>query len=86
MKTLCGTILAAIACVAFAGDAEKMNSGMMNPGSALRAAERIDGGAFRVLVYGNSIALHAPKADIGWTMPTGSDLIATVDCHSRGSL
>ena len=67
MKTLCGTILAAIACVAFAGDAEKMNSGMMNPGSALRAVERIDGGEFRVLVYGNSIALHGPKADIGWT-------------------
>ena len=50
-----------------ADDAAKMNSGMMNPGSALRAVERIDGGEFRVLVYGNSIALHAPKADIGWT-------------------
>lgn len=67
MKTICGTILAAIACVAFADDAEKMNSGMMNLGSALGTAERIDGGKFRVLVYGNSIALHAPKADIGWT-------------------
>ncbi len=67
MRTLCGTILAAATCVAFADDAEKMNSGMMNPGSALRAVERIDGGEFRVLVYGNSIALHAPKADIGWT-------------------
>ena len=67
MKTIYGTILAAVACAAFADDAVKMNSGMMNPGRALQAAERIDSGAFRVLVYGNSIALHAPKADIGWT-------------------
>lgn len=67
MKTICGTIIAAIACVAFADDAEKMNSGMMNLGRALGTAERIDGGELRVLVYGNSIALHAPKADIGWT-------------------
>lgn len=54
-----------------AGDAEKMNSGMMNPGSALRTVERIGGGDFRVLVYGNSIALHAPKPDIGWTNDWG---------------
>ena len=47
MKTICGTILAAIACVAFADDAEKMNSGMMNLGSALGTAERIDGGVAR---------------------------------------
>ena len=38
---------AAIACVAFADDAEKMNSGMMNLGSALGTAERIDGGVAR---------------------------------------
>ena len=48
-------------------DAAKMNSGMMNPGSALRTVERLGGGGFRVLVYGNSIAIHAPKPDIGWT-------------------
>lgn len=32
---------------AFADDAEKMNSGMMNLGSALGNAERIDGGVAR---------------------------------------
>jgi alpha-galactosidase len=37
------------------------------PGSAFRTVERVDGGAFRVLIYGNSIALHGPKPDIGWT-------------------
>jgi len=39
----------------------------LNTGSALRTVERVDGGAFRVLIYGNSIALHGPKPDIGWT-------------------
>ena len=67
MRTLRGAILAAIACVAFADDAERMNSEMMNSGSGLRTAERVGGGAFRVLVYGNSTGLHGPKADIGWT-------------------
>ena len=67
MRTLRGAILAAIACVAFADDAERMNSEMMNSGSGLRTAERVGGGAFRVLVYGNSMGLHGPKADIGWT-------------------
>lgn len=40
---------------------------MMNPGSKLGTVERIGGGDFKVLVYGNSIALHGPKPDIGWT-------------------
>lgn len=54
--------------ISIAGDdASRMNSGMMNPGSSLRTVERICGGEFRVLVYGNSIALHGPKPDIGWT-------------------
>lgn len=44
---------------------------MMNPGSALRTVAREDGGNFKVLVYGNSIALHVPKADIGWTNSWG---------------
>ena len=48
-------------------DAAKMGSEMMNPGSALNGVERTGMGQFKVLVYGNSIALHAPKADIGWT-------------------
>lgn len=54
-----------------ADDAAKMNSGMMNPGSAIRTVEPVGGGGFRVLVYGNSIALHGPKPDIGWTNSWG---------------
>ncbi|MBQ7187939.1 MAG: SGNH/GDSL hydrolase family protein [Kiritimatiellae bacterium] len=48
-------------------DAARMGATAMNPGSRLGGVERTDGGAFRVLIYGNSIALHGPKADIGWT-------------------
>jgi len=47
-------------------DAAKMGAEKMNPGSGIRTAERI-GGEFKVLIYGNSIALHAPLAKIGWT-------------------
>ena len=72
MRTLCGIILAAAAfgaAVAADGrsDASRMGAEVMNPGGVLRCMERIGGGEFRVLIYGNSIALHAPKADIGWT-------------------
>lgn len=48
-------------------DATRMKSGMMNPGSRLGTVERIGGGEFKVLVYGNSIALHGPLSKIGWT-------------------
>lgn len=48
-------------------DASRMKSGMMNPGLQLGTVERIGGGEFKVLIYGNSIALHGPKPDIGWT-------------------
>ena len=48
-----------------------MNSGMMNSGGAIRTVEPIGGGGIRVLVYGNSIALHGPKPDIGWTNDWG---------------
>lgn len=64
-------VLLSIVCGFFASismaedDASRMNSGMMNPGSRLRMVERIGGGAFKVLIYGNSIALHEPKPDIG---------------------
>ena len=54
-----------------ADDAAKMGAAKMNPGSALRKVERIGGGAFKVLIYGNSIALHGPKPDIGWTNDWG---------------
>ena len=73
MRTLCGTILAAAFAfgAAFAADrqsdAARMGASAMNPGSGLGFVERIGGGDFKVLIYGNSIALHAPKADIGWT-------------------
>ena len=48
-------------------DAAKMGAEKMNPGSAMRTVERMGGGEFKVLVYGNSIALHGPLAKIGWT-------------------
>ena len=72
IRTLCGTILAAVVfCAAVAddgqSDASRMGAAAMNPVGALRCVERIGCGDFKVLIYGNSIALHAPKADIGWT-------------------
>ena len=48
-------------------DAARMDAEMMNPGKGLGCLEREGSGEFKVLIYGNSIALHAPKADIGWT-------------------
>ena len=72
IRTLCGIILAVMVFSAAnaadgQSDASRMGAEMMNPGSALRTVAREDGGKFKVLVYGNSIALHGPKADIGWT-------------------
>ena len=73
MRTICAAILVAAiaACVVSAADkqsdAARMGAEMMNPGAGLACLERKCDGQFRVLVYGNSIALHAPKADIGWT-------------------
>ena len=52
-------------------DAVKMGAAKMNPGRALRCVERIGGGTFKVLIYGNSIAVHGPKPDIGWTNDWG---------------
>ena len=49
------------------GDATKMGAQMMNPGSALRSVEKNCKDGFKVLIYGNSIALHGPNAGIGWT-------------------
>ena len=48
-------------------DAKRMGAEEMNPGATLSCRERIGDGTFRVLVYGNSIALHAPAPSIGWT-------------------
>ena len=73
IRTLCGTIIAA-AVAAFAvcaaaapGDAARMGAEVMNPGNGLGCLERTGGGDFKVLIYGNSIALHGPLAKIGWT-------------------
>ena len=52
-------------------DAARMGAEAMNPGTSLGTSERVSGGAFKVLIYGNSIALHRPKADIGWTSDWG---------------
>lgn len=49
------------------GDMAELKSEMMNPTSSLKTVERIGGGEFKVLIYGNSIAFHGPKPDIGWT-------------------
>ena len=72
MRLWCGTIFAIVAFGAVVAadrqsDASRMGAEVMNPGGALRCMERIGCGEFKVLIYGNSIALHAPKADIGWT-------------------
>lgn len=53
--------------IAEESDAKKMRAEEMNPGAKLGCLERAGGGSFKVLIYGNSIALHGPKADIGWT-------------------
>ena len=53
------------------GDAGQMQSEEINPGAILTTRERIGGGSFRVLVYGNSIALHGPYPEIGWTNDWG---------------
>lgn len=63
--------MAFVALCAAQSIAAGMGAEMMNPGSALRTVAREDGGNFKVLVYGNSIALHVPKADIGWTNSWG---------------
>ena len=48
-------------------DARRMGAEEMNPGSKLASRERIGGGAFKVLIYGNSMALHSPAPQLGWT-------------------
>ena len=45
-----------------ADDAAKLGAEKMNPGSAMRIAERFGGGAFMVPVYGNSIGFLILRA------------------------
>ena len=54
------------------GDARRIGAGMMNPGPAISTcAEQSAPGRFKVLIYGNSMAVHDPKPDIGWTNNCG---------------
>ncbi len=48
-------------------DAQRMGAEEMNKGATLAAPDHSTGGSFKVLVYGNSIALHGPAPQIGWT-------------------
>ena len=64
-------VLAYVLSFGVVDDAVKMGAAKMNPGRALRCVERIGGGTFKVLIYGNSIAWHAPLAKIGWTNDWG---------------
>ena len=63
--------LTAGAAFGAADDAARMGAANMNPGTGLRCVERVVGGEFKVLIYGNSIALHGPKPGIGWTNDWG---------------
>ena len=42
------------------------NAQLVYPGSTLGCRERAACGTFRVLIYGNSIALHGRAPKIGW--------------------
>ena len=55
----------AAALTVFGGDAEKNGSAAMNP--AGYQADRAVTNGVRVLFLGNSITLHGPLAEIGWT-------------------
>ncbi|MBR4171781.1 MAG: SGNH/GDSL hydrolase family protein [Kiritimatiellae bacterium] len=61
------TVLCTALSASAESDAARMGATAMNPGSRLGGVERTNVGVFKVLIYGNSIALHGPKADIGWT-------------------
>ena len=52
-------------------DAKRMGAEAMNPAKGLPLRERADGGAFRVLVYGNSITFHGRAPKLGWNADWG---------------
>ena len=52
-------------------DAQRMGAEAMNPGATLGCLERADGGTFKVLIYGNSIALHGRAPSLGWNNQWG---------------
>jgi hypothetical protein len=47
-------------------DAKRMCAEMMNPDAKLVFSERSSSGKKKVLIYGNSIALHRPAEHLGW--------------------
>lgn len=58
----CSAVVAAVP----QSDAKRMGAEEMNPGATLGTLERLGDGTFKVLVYGNSIALHGRAPHIGW--------------------
>lgn len=52
--------------VAKKDDAKQMGAEMMNPDAKLVFSERSSSGKKKVLIYGNSIALHRPAEHLGW--------------------
>ena len=72
-----GTIFAAVIAVLAADadiahvDATRTGAKSMSPDDTLRCVERIGGGGFKVLIYGNSIALHAPEKDFAHLVVSG---------------
>ena len=52
-------------------DAKRMGAEMMNPGAKIGCRERKCGGKFKVLIYGNSIAIHGRAPKIGWNADWG---------------
>ena len=66
MVTMAAILMAATLTHGQDSDAKRMQSEEMNPGSALGSRERTGDGTFKILIYGNSIALHGPAPKIGW--------------------
>lgn len=69
--TMITAVALALPILSQESDARRMGAEEMNPGSTLTSRERIGDGTFRVLVYGNSIALHSPAPSLGWTNDWG---------------
>ena len=66
MVTMVAVLATTMLAHAQDSDAKRMQAEEMNPGSALTTRERTGDGAFKILIYGNSIALHGPAPKIGW--------------------
>lgn len=69
MKTAFSALIFACSLAAFASDAERNSSEAMNAASYAEDA-MVEGGV-RIAFVGNSITLHEPLAEIGWTNSWG---------------